>query len=156
MRAKEFIAERLGPHSGKEVEMLIAGTKPAGLLTPKEYEKLLPYIKSGQLVSLKDPGSAGWIVAQKGNEKSMHQIYDLIKAKEEQVEEFGHHHMWLNVPNTMYHATLGRLLGYSEDDINMSLDYGERARQFYLDHGPVEYDKRRKEKLAQQKAERGV
>ena len=33
------------------------------------------------------------------------------------------------MPRTVYHATLGRLLGYDEDDINFNLNWAEKRRQ---------------------------
>ena len=52
----------------------------------------------------------------------MDAIYDLLKKKDEDWD-IG------KLPGTMYHARLGRLLGYSEDDINDFLNFAELKRQ---------------------------
>jgi len=129
MRAFEFLAEKLGPHAGKEVELLITGAKPAALLTYRQLPELLPYLKSGQLVAIQEYNHPKlWIVGQKNERNRVFRIYFLLKKKEEEVEEFGMHAL-SQKPNTNYHVKLGRLLGYSEEDINHHQNYMELRRQ---------------------------
>ena len=128
MTIKEIITERRNPHNYHEIEMLIAGTKPVGLISRKnDLERLIPYIKSGQLIARKeftihDWKPAPWIIGQANNKKGVDAIYDLLKKKDEDWD-IG------KLPGTMYHARLGRLLGYSEDDINDFLNFAELKRQ---------------------------
>ena len=43
-----------GPHSRKEAELLIAGKKPASIISlPEDLAKLIPYIRHGKLVAKK-------------------------------------------------------------------------------------------------------
>jgi hypothetical protein len=125
-RTRKITEGKLGPHAGKEVEMMIAGTKPAALISPKEKLLLNPYIKSGNLVSMQQYKNVGWIVAQKNEAWRLEKIYNLLKKKDEEWDEFGPDP---DKPRTLYHATLGRLLGYAEDDINKFLNYVELKRQ---------------------------
>ena len=82
MRLSEFINEgKNGPHSGKEVEMMISGTKPAALVSPKQKLLLDPYIKSGQLVAMQKYNNPSWIIAQKDEAWRLEKISDLLKKR---------------------------------------------------------------------------
>jgi len=130
MKISEFINEAgtNGPHSYKEVEMLLNGTKPAAILTPKEMNKLRPYLLKGEFFFRKKPDGIDYIVGQKGEVLRVNRIYQLLKNNSDRAEEISYHAM-SKLPNTAYHSELGRLLGYSEEDINYHLNYGELRRQ---------------------------
>lgn len=129
MRANEFINEgKNGPHSGREIQMLLNGTKPAALLSPTQMLELKPYIKSHKFTMIPQAYTKCWIVGQKGEENRIQRIYNLLKNFHEKAEELGYGELG-KLPNTMYHIELGRLFGYDEDDINYHLNYGELRRQ---------------------------
>ena len=126
MKAREFISEgQNGPHSGKEVEMMMAGTKPAALLSNKEKERLNSYIKTGKMYAILKPDKLSWIVVQKDEAWRLDKIWELLKQNERDWEEG----VSFDTPRTLYNANLGRMLGYSEDDINYHLNYVEKKRQ---------------------------
>ena len=129
------IIERLGPHNDKEADMLITGTKPAGLIsTPMDKRRLIPYIRARKLIVRREPGYENrhkmgcWIVGQANNKVGVDAIYELLKKKNEEWDELGSH-IVSQRPNTEYHTKLGRLLGYSEDDINFAHNKWEKMRQ---------------------------
>jgi hypothetical protein len=117
---------KFGPHAGKEVGMMIAGTKPAALLTKKQMAILEPYVPSLSLIVKTSP--MGYVVGQPGNESGVDQIISFLTWMDESTERESCYVM-SQKPNTLYHATLGRLLGYSEDDINFCLNKMELRRQ---------------------------
>ena len=136
MRANEFIVERLGPHNYREADMLIAGTKPAAIsLRAEDMKKLAPYIKSGQLIARREfsiqgwsNNIGGWIVGQANNQAGVDALYELLKAEEIRNDDIGWYEA-SKLPNTEYHTKLGRLLGYTEDDINFAHNKWEKMRQ---------------------------
>ena len=110
MRIHDIISEAIGPHNNKELELMIAGTKPAALTY--EIKTWLPYIqKYGWTVEeLRIPSidSVEYIVSQKP--EAAQKIKTLLTG------------VWAGefptgISKSVYYAKLGNLLGYSATDI---------------------------------------
>jgi hypothetical protein len=110
MRIHDIISEAIGPHNNKELELMIAGTKPAALTN--EIKTWLPYIqKYGWTVEeLRIPSidSVEYIVSQKP--EAAQKIKTLLTG------------VWAGefptgISKSVYYAKLGNLLGYSATDI---------------------------------------
>ena len=106
---RETVAEAIGPHNGKELELMIKGKKPAALIFPHEMAEWRPYIEK-----------FGWIVTPFkafANYDSFAISKDAYSGKQisqlfQQVIASG------RPPTDSFHEKLGRLLGYSEQDIS--------------------------------------
>ena len=110
MRIHDIISEAIGPHNNKELELMIAGTKPAALTN--EIKTWLPYIqKYGWTVEelrIPDINSVEYIVSQKP--EAAQKIKTLLTG------------VWAGefptgISKSVYYAKLGNLLGYSATDI---------------------------------------
>lgn len=116
IKTKQFVSEKIGPHSGKKASMLIAGTKPAGIIYSKDdMRRMRPYIRSGQLIYRRmkeDPIKmriGGWVVAQKNEKAKLDRLAAILKNGP-----------YMDSNNSMdpYHRELGSLLGYDQADID--------------------------------------
>jgi hypothetical protein len=104
----------LGPHAGKELNMLLARVKPAALISRGDIDAYTPYLKSGKLISrefLNRANLKDYIVALPGEENRINRIIALLQEPMEP----GQYH-------DLYHARLGRLLGYTKEQIRTFLD----------------------------------
>jgi len=112
MRINDIISEAIGPHNNKELELMIAGTKPAALAYESEMAKWWPAIKKyGWTVEeLRIPSmdSVEYIVSQKP--ETAQQIKELLTSV--RAGEFP-----TGISKSVYYAKLGNLLGYSATDI---------------------------------------
>jgi len=112
MRINDIISEAIGPHNEKELELMIAGTKPAALAYESEMAKWWPAIKKyGWTVEeLRIPSmdSVEYIVSQKP--ETAQQIKELLTSV--RAGEFP-----TGISKSVYYAKLGNLLGYSATDI---------------------------------------
>jgi hypothetical protein len=113
MRIKDIISEAIGPHNEKELELMIAGTKPAALAYASEISKWWPSIqKYGWTVitAPKFPGedSVEYIISQKP--ETAQQLKELLTSV--RTGEFP-----TGISKSVYYAKLGNLLGYSATDI---------------------------------------
>jgi hypothetical protein len=112
MRIKDIISEAIGPHNEKELELMIAGTKPAALAYESEMAKWWPAIKKyGWTVEeLRIPSmdSVEYIISQKP--ETAQQIKELLTSV--RAGEFP-----TGISKSVYYAKLGNLLGYSATDI---------------------------------------
>ena len=112
MRIHDIISEAIGPHNNKELELMIAGTKPAALAYESEMAKWWPAIKKyGWTVEeLRIPSmdSVEYIISQKP--ETAQQIKELLTSV--RAGEFP-----TGISKSVYYAKLGNLLGYSATDI---------------------------------------
>jgi hypothetical protein len=117
VRIKEFVFERIGPHTFKEVDLLLSGKKPAAIIHDEDDMKHLnAAILSGRLIKMRAP-LIGWIVAQKKYEHYLQNMYDrLNKIK----------HME-SMDMEEYHREMGKMLGYDQADIDFFINR-ERER----------------------------
>ena len=97
-----------GPHEGKELDMLLAGVKPAALINNWELKEYQPYIDDGTFIMR--PIDYGWkqymkspeyIIALKGQEYRLNKLWSELMKK------------------TRDHAKLGLLLGYDREHIRI-------------------------------------
>ncbi len=114
MRANEFVTEsKIGPHEGNELNLMLAGTKPAALVGSEDIGSFKPYIKDKSLVlATKFKGGGGatvYAVTLPGEEWRGSQLAkQLAHIKQYPV---GH-------PETkLAHTKMGLLLGYAKEDI---------------------------------------
>jgi len=107
MRFTEFY-ETIGPHQGQELELMRRGEKPAALIWPRELPKWRRDIKTHKWTVTKITvfgGQSSVVVSQDPN--TGNQIQKLFTDVGDTRP----------VP-AKFHEQLGRLLGYSDADIN--------------------------------------
>ena len=114
MRAKEFINEgTIGPHEDKELELMIAGTKPAAIIGSESLADFKPYIKDKTLVlatKFKGGGGATVYIVTLPNEQWRG---PQIEKQFMKMKQFP-----IGSPETkLSHTKMGLLLGYSKEDI---------------------------------------
>jgi len=118
---KQFLIEQgiLGPHEGKELELMLNNKKPAALIaTDKDMEKFRPYIESGKFVSKTIPHP--YMPTQKMN--FVGQTEDHLNRAIGAFRNLWKYHGTDNQDaKDAAHTELGRALGYSEDDIKVFL-----------------------------------
>jgi len=113
---------KIGPHEGQIIELMRNGSKPICELdfpfNREGIEILLQDVRDGKLSALKktnaytDPESGEWsdlyYFCQPGQEENMRKLLDLFEQTPQSQKEF------------LYKsAEVGKLLGYSDDDIAM-------------------------------------
>jgi hypothetical protein len=96
-----------GPHQNKELNMMLAGVKPAALIDVDEYDLLWkPYVDQGKFIARKFTNIAGWdnyIVALPGEEQRIDRMIKMLTDT--------------GPASDVYHVKLGRMLGYTKDQI---------------------------------------
>ncbi len=107
------ITEAIGPHQGNELELMMKGTKPAALIDHRHLAQWRPYIDKFKWAvgTSQSFGGPRMIIVAKDptSVKQIAQLYDsAIRAGKASPE---------------FHTQLGRLLGYSADDIAEFLAY---------------------------------
>lgn len=115
----------IGPHEGKELELMLTGKKPAALLDARKLKSFEPYIKNKILVlvgSIPNTDVDGrYAVTLPGEEQRGERIIELFKngLPEPQDTIPSEDHMRNKKQKYYYefHTELGRLLEYSEEDI---------------------------------------
>ena len=113
MRIKDIISEAIGPHNEKELELMIAGTKPAALAYASEISKWWPYIQK-----------YGWTVEELHLPPDINQVEYIISQKPETAQQLKElltsvrtGEFPTGISKSVYYAKLGNLLGYSATDI---------------------------------------
>lgn len=100
----------LGPHQGKELNMMLSGVKPAALTY--DLEPFRPAIEDGKLIYQKcinRANATSYVVALPGEEARIQRIIALLQEPN-------------GTDNEVYHVRLGRLLGYTKDQIRAFLN----------------------------------
>lgn len=114
MKIKEILHETIGPHEGKELELMLAGKKPAALIgSQSELKKFKPYVKNGQFkLAAKDSkgfaNSPIYLVTLPSEEWRGTQFLRIVQKQRE---------LGLSPESKIWHARMGLLLGYSKEDI---------------------------------------
>lgn len=133
MSRKPDLPKGIGPHDGRELELMLAGTKPLAMfsdLIPSNYEwpdaAFEPYVSSGALVKQEFLTNA-----QDGYHKVRHLYFAL--PKEAWRIERAHALSLLNFDIWCEEAEescslLGRLLGYSEKEIEAFINWARERR----------------------------
>jgi hypothetical protein len=111
-----IVTGKLGSHQGVELELMLAGKKPAALITSDEgFKDFLPHVVSGKFAMLPAYifcGSYCYLFAisdQKWRIERIKKIYDNAVKKDTMTDED--------------HVAIGMLLGYTEEDIKTFLSY---------------------------------
>lgn len=121
MRAHEFITEgEIGPHEGKEFELMMSGQKPVALISaPEKMPDFLEQVKLGNFIMTasayelrKQPGVIAtdriYFFARPESRLRMEELAAIFN-KNAQSGSF----------TDDDHRRIGQLLGYSEDDIEV-------------------------------------
>jgi hypothetical protein len=120
--SESVIFEKIAPHGTpeNEFELMMAGKKPATIVSPdnfKKYykpvvdEKNWPY----KQISLRNSKYDNYVVAQAGNSSRVETIVSMIEKMNTNLAQG-------IKPDNSYHIRLGRLLGYSDADIEYFLN----------------------------------
>lgn len=105
MRSNEFISETIGPHEGNELNLMLNHGKPAATTDAANFPKWKSHIKQH-----------GWTVKFYHTFNGMDRM---IVAKDPLVAEEIKHLIYSRKSpyDKNYHIRLGKLLGYTDDDI---------------------------------------
>lgn len=122
----ETIAPHGDPHN--ELKMMQAGTKPAALVNPWEFDKLYRPIIDGmgwEMIEYEIEGFDGhrfYVVAQPGEKDRARRIVQLVQRANQVVNRGGQ-------LGPDYHRELGFLLGYKKEDIDHFIRnmFGEKS-----------------------------
>ncbi len=113
--AKPPVAEAIAPHgdSNNELRMMKAGTKPAAIVGPVEFEHMYKSLVNDygwEVLKLNNKYGLRYVIGQMGEYARVKRIVDLVDHMNKRMVQGVR-------PTAEYHAQLGRLLGYSEQDI---------------------------------------
>lgn len=92
-----LINEVIGPHNGKELELMIQGTKPAAIISSEDLARWSTAIKK-----------YGWTILDAGEDL----IVSPDRARAQMLLN-----AWAETDNVKRFTRMGQLLGYSADDI---------------------------------------
>lgn len=112
---KPPVTEAIAPHGdfNNELRMMKAGTKPAAIIDPMVYEHMYKPLVNDygwEVVTFNNNYGRRYVVGQMGEYARIKRIADLVDNMNKKMEQ--------GVKATPeYHIQLGRLLGYSEQDI---------------------------------------
>lgn len=112
---KPPVTEAIAPHgdSNNELRMMKAGTKPAAIIGPVEFEHMYKPLVNDygwEVVGLKNRYGQRYVIGQMGEYARIKRIADMVNDMNKKMEQGVR-------PRAEYHIELGRLLGYSEQDI---------------------------------------
>lgn len=101
----------IGPHEDRELELMLANTKPASLITPpRNIKGFEPYINVGKFLCEQISNTTtvykSWVIVQASERyriAAISAIYSEVRTKGYMADED--------------HIALGKLLGYSDEDI---------------------------------------
>lgn len=144
MRIHEAISTSgtIGPHQGKELELMSAGKKPVALVGDNDVERFRSKIDSGELVLVKTMrGAAGkpvYIISVPGQEsraQELASVYGEYTRRCLQSPNF--YNSDASIP---FHEKIGQLLGYSDQDIQYYVD--KNIRELREEYDPEEHEER--------------
>lgn len=112
-----------GPHQGRELELMLAGTKPVAMPDSQYMPGFEPYIKQGRFVAKRfriGRGFSRWLVAQPDKAPLMDEVIEIYRQ--------------INARGEMTlrdHRRIGEILGYDPDHIDKFVDYmrGQGVRE---------------------------
>lgn len=101
----------IGPHEGRELELMLRGSKPLAMVSYSQFEDFLPWVLKGRFVYASSTGGRnsvfdGVLVAlphEAWRMFSLEEVYRHIRLKKSM--------------GLVEHMQIGRLLGYSEQEI---------------------------------------
>ncbi len=128
----------IGPHEGRELELMLAGEKPLAFFsepTRSTYElpdaEFEPYVQSGQIIKRDFVRT----VKIADSDEEIRYLYFALPAEAWRIDKaipLTVSSYWDNPDFDHQDTELGRLLGYSEDEISAFLSWGrhlERLRK---------------------------
>jgi hypothetical protein len=103
-----------GPHEGKELDMMLDNTKPAALITSISWPLFKPYIRQGRFISRPMQGrmKGFYLVAQPNEKWRLNKIEQIMMNFDNERDSLD-----------VYHAKLGRLLGYDKEHIKKFIGF---------------------------------
>jgi hypothetical protein len=104
------LPKEIGPHEIKELNLMLMGAKPAALISSFDLKRFKPYINDGTLAC--KILNRDWVLLALKNEEWRISRIEKIR------DAFWHSH---TSRAFSYHVKLGRILGYSKDQINFFL-----------------------------------
>lgn len=126
----QTLFETIAPHGDpfNELKMMCAGTKPAALVNPWDFDKLYRPVIDGmgwEMIEYEIKGFDGhkfYVVAQPGEKVRANRIVQLVQNANQTVSSGG-------TLGPDYHRELGFLLGYKKEDIEHFINnlYGDKA-----------------------------
>lgn len=131
----------IGPHEGRELELMLAGRKPAAMLSdtiptscPIPDLAFAPYVKSGAIVRREE------IYRKPGDFYALRMVYFALPAEAWRLDALHAIHRatfnGLRLCTDADEIEIGPLLGYSEEEIQAYLDWTEKSRRNrYLSNG---------------------
>lgn len=109
---KRGIESWRGPHQGRELELMLKGTKPAAIIEQHRFSKLFgPYVKAGKFIA-KQTSFGDYVVTAPEEEWRLDKILGLLNSGLLNLSGGLKDKNW-----NLYTIKLGRLLGYTKDDI---------------------------------------
>lgn len=104
-----------GPHEGRLLTLMLKGLKPAAIVSADELSNFMPYVEDGTFVSGPINGSfhGATIVSLPDEAWRIDRIENLYKQRNKYFEAG---------KKALYHARLGILLGYANEDIKRFLE----------------------------------
>ena len=112
---------KLGPHQGKELELLLSGKKPIAMIEPCRWREFSKYVENGVLNTMPIAVLRSRISKRRGTD-----ILYFLPGEEWRAAML--QTIYNNIVNedrlmtTEDHTTIGKLLGYSDADIKTFLD----------------------------------
>ncbi len=122
------IPPEIGPHEGRELELMLAGKKPAAMFSdviPASFEwpekDFEPYVLSGEIIKREEV-----IESSNGNWLPSRYVYYAIPGEEPRIDKLSHlnHCLYGKGEKTSpkIEREIGRLLGYDDKDIKVFID----------------------------------
>lgn len=102
----------IGPHENKEINLMINAGKTVALLSPDKFVKFKKEIAANNFVvvkfTIKD--KPYYLIGQPGHESELNMAKELFKRRDSG-----------EISRTRFHISLGKLLGYTNDQIRQFL-----------------------------------
>ena len=141
MNQRPDLPKEIGPHDGRELDLMLAGVKPLAMFTdvvPSNYEwpdiTFEPHVLSGTLVKRE------FLTDTKDGQHKIRHLYFALPGEAWRIEKA--HTLSLMTFDTWCEkaeescAQLGRLLGYEEDEIEAFIRWA-RERRGSTDDNPI-------------------
>ncbi len=116
----------IGPHEGRELELLLAGTKPLAIMHSEpttgfmaDLEPFIPHVAAGTLIQVDVPSEDGHIIRHyfcRPTEEWRIKVLEVMQAIMEMPDKGG-------FTEADLHRLDGTLLGYTKADIEAFLTY---------------------------------
>jgi len=110
MRGAELDNPNIGPHEGREMNLMLTGKKFLALLSPDKFRRHQEIISTNNMIYKKVTGDR-YFVALPGYERELNYAVKLWNDK-----------ITKRIGDTRYHISLGKLLGYTNQQIKAFLE----------------------------------